>query len=122
MKTCTVIAALIMGICLNLSAQNKGKSYPHFESYKTFIATVSLPNSDTNSLFIGGFRLQMAENKTRKTFAELNDLGEEFYVDATWESVKDWLVQEDLLSSDKAQKNNLKPSVDAQRKPDLDKY
>jgi hypothetical protein len=122
MKTHTVIAALIMGTCLNLSAQNKGKSYPHFESYKTFTATVSLPNSDTNSLFIGGFRLQMAENKTRKTFAELNDLGEEFYVDATWESVKDWLVQEDLLSSDKAQKNNLKPSVDAQRKPDLDKY
>jgi hypothetical protein len=122
MKTCTVILALIMGICLNLSAQNKRKSYPHFASYKTFTATVSIPNANNDHLFNGGFRLQIAENKTRKTFAELNDLGEGFYVDARWESVKDWLVQEGLLSSDKAQKNNLKPSVDAQRKPDLDKY
>ncbi len=113
MKTRTVIVALIMGISLNLSAQNKGKFYPHFESYKTFIASVGIPNVNNDHLSNGSFRLQIAENKTRKTFAELNDLGEGFYVDTTLKSVKDWLVQEGMLSADKTQKNNLKPSVDA---------
>jgi hypothetical protein len=126
MKTHTVITALIVGICLNLSAQNKGKTNQHFASYKTFTATVPIPNSDNGHLFNGGFRLEIAENKHRKTFAELSDLGEGFYASFDVKVSRDWLpkivLQEVMPISTHAQKAKGIPSVDLHENSDLGEY
>ena len=80
MKSITVIAALIMGMCFNSSAQNRVNPTSHLASYKTSTPSVRTPNFENSRPFLGGYQLEIAENKTRKVFAELNDLGEGFYV------------------------------------------
>jgi hypothetical protein len=55
MKTITVLAAFIMGICLNLSAQNRVKPNLHFAAYKTFTTAVSLPNLENSEPILGGY-------------------------------------------------------------------
>jgi hypothetical protein len=125
MKTITVLAAFIMGFCLNLSAQNRAKPNLHFAAYKTFTAAVSLPNFENSEPFLGGYFMEIAENKARKTFAELSDLGESFYAPLAleWGRVelpeKHW--EKAFFTTNKSPKYNQIPPIDPYGNPDLDK-
>jgi hypothetical protein len=81
MKTITVIFALMFGFSLNGIAQNYPDAPKRFVAYKTPNAALVADYSVKENLFLSGYDLEIAENKARKSFAELTNLGEGFWVE-----------------------------------------
>jgi hypothetical protein len=81
MKTRTILVALTLGASLNAVAQNYSVPIKHFAAYKTVNTASDNVHSDKENLFLSGRDLEIAENKSRKTFAELTNLGEGFWVE-----------------------------------------
>jgi hypothetical protein len=81
MKTRTVFIALLLGFSLNSIAQKDPSSNKIFAAYKTSDAAFHNAHLVNNNLFLSGYDLEIAENKTRKAFADLTDLDEGFWIE-----------------------------------------
>jgi hypothetical protein len=82
MKTTTVIFALFFSFSLNGIAQKSSYATKHFAAYQTPNVASDNVHSDKENLFLSGRDLEIAENKARKSFAELTNLGEGFWVES----------------------------------------
>jgi hypothetical protein len=82
MKTTTVIFALLFSFSLNGIAQKSSSVTKHFTASQTPNVVSDNVHLDKENLFLRDYDLEIAENKARKSFAELTNLGEGFWVES----------------------------------------